>query len=148
VAAVLAVVAAAFFVVPGRVRFHWSGQPVNPELEELASWAREKTARDAVFLFADAGRSLEPGMFRARAARALYVDWKGGGQVNFFQEYSREWWRRWQATLAEPYRTERLPEYGALGIDYIVLSTRNRMAGRPAAFENGRYLVYATRETR
>jgi hypothetical protein len=144
VAAVLAVVAAAFFVVPGGARFHWSGRPRNPELEELARWAREKTQPDAVFLFPAAGRSLEPGIFRARAARALYVDWKGGGQVNFFKEYSREWRRRWQATLAEPYRPERLPEYRRLGIDYIVLSTQYRMASRPAAFDNGRYLVYST----
>jgi hypothetical protein len=141
-AAVLAVVAAAFFVVPGRARFHWSGQPANPELAALATWARENTPRDAVFLFADAGRSLEPGIFRARAGRALYVDWKGGGQVNFFKEYSREWWRRWQATLAQPYRPERLPEYAGLGIDYLVLGGKNRLPAKRAAFENGRYVVY------
>ena len=40
VAAVMAVVVAAFFVIPGRARWHWSGQTPNPQLEELARWAR------------------------------------------------------------------------------------------------------------
>ena len=33
--------------------------------------------------------------------------------------------------------------YHSLGIDYIVLTPRNRMAGRKPAFENAGYLVYA-----
>ncbi len=144
-AAVAVVALAAFFAVPGGPRFHWSGRPRNPELEELIRWARAATPRDAVFLFADAGRSLEPGVFRALAARALYVDWKGGGQINFFPEFAREWRSRWQATLAEPYRPDRLPAYTALGIDYVVLSARNRLPQRDPAYGNARYLIYRLR---
>ncbi len=145
VVAVMAVVAAAFFVVPGRARWHWSGQAPNPELEELARWARGATDKEAVFLFADAGKSLEPGVFRARSARALYVDWKGGGQINFFREFAGEWWGRWQAAMAAPYREERWEEYRRLGIDYLVLGIKNRVAGREAVFENSRYVTYRLR---
>ncbi len=141
--AVVMVVLAAFFAVPGEWRLLSSSRPRNPDLEALAAWARAHTDPAAVFLFADAGRSLEPGVFRARSARALYVDWKGGGQVNFFREYSRQWWQRWQQTLAEPFRPEAMREYRRLGIDYIVISPRDRFPGPPPVFENPRYLVYA-----
>ncbi len=144
-AAVMAVVVAAFFVVPGGTRWHWSGQAANPELEELARWARGATDKDAVFLFADAGKSLEPGVFRATSARALYVDWKGGGQINFFREFAGEWWGRWQAALAAPYGEGRWEEYRRLGIDYLVLGVKNRAGGRMVAFENSKYVVYSLR---
>jgi hypothetical protein len=145
IAAVAAAATAAFFVVPGAARFHWSGQPRNPELNELSRWARSESDRNAVFLFADAGRSLEPGAFRARSARALYVDWKGGGQINFFPRFSQVWWTRWQQTLAQPYRPDRVSAWGLLGVDYVVLSAKNRLADRQAVYENSRYVVYQLR---
>ncbi|MBI3694633.1 MAG: hypothetical protein HY238_07305, partial [Acidobacteria bacterium] len=144
-AAVATVVAAAFFLIPGKARFHWSGQPRNPELGAVSDWARRQTDANAVFLFADAGRGIDPGIFRARAARALYVDWKGGGQSNFFHEFSRIWWFRWQETIARPFQAEKLRRFRELGIDYVVLSPKNRLADRPAAFENGKYSVYSLR---
>ena len=55
------------------------------------------TPKDAVFQFGDAERRLEPGVFRARAKRALYVDWKAGGQVNFLQPFAMLWAERWEA---------------------------------------------------
>ena len=144
-AAMAAVVIAAFFLIPGKARFHWSGQPQNPELGAVSDWARWQTDVNAVFLFADAGRGIDPGIFRARAARALYVDWKGGGQMNFFHEFSRIWWFRWQETLAEPFRAERLPRFRELGIDYVVLSPKSRLPDRPPVFENSKYLLYYLR---
>jgi len=144
-AAMAAVVMAAFFLIPGKARFHWSGQPQNSQLAAVIDWARRQTDVNAVFLFADAGRGLDPGIFRARAARALYVDWKGGGQINFFHEFSRIWWARWQQTLAEPFHAERLPRFRELGIDYVVLGVNNRLADRQPVFENGKYLVYRLR---
>src|ERR1019366_671183 len=54
----------------------------TPDLAQLSAWARANTERDAVFVFPGAGRSLAPGIFRSDAQRAVYVDWKGGGQVN------------------------------------------------------------------
>jgi len=60
----------------------------TPELAQLSDWARANTPKDAVFLFADSGRNLAPGIFRSEALRAVYVDWKGGGQVNYFTQAS------------------------------------------------------------
>ncbi len=131
-----------FFLIP------WAGQVVNyrevetPELAELARWARQSTPRDAVFLFADAGRSQEPGIFRARALRAVYVDWKGGGQVNMVKAFGHEWWKRWQETMAPPFEPGRLGLLARLGIDYVVLQPANRLPGKTPAFENARFLAY------
>ena len=49
-----------------------------------------------IFVFPDAGHALDPGIFRCDALRAVYVDWKGGGQVNFFREFGEQWWFRWR----------------------------------------------------
>jgi hypothetical protein len=112
-------------------------------LAQLAGWARSGTARDSVFLFADAGRALESGIFRSEALRAVYVDWKGGGQVNYLRDFAEQWWFRWQQTLAREFKPENLSRSDALGIQYVVLQPENRL-GRPAVFENARYLVYQT----
>jgi hypothetical protein len=114
----------------------------TPELAQLSAWARSSTDADAVFLFADAGKQLQSGIFRSEALRAVYVDWKGGGQVNYLPELGEQWWERWQAVLGAPFDARNVPRYGALGIDYIVLSPRNRLPGIAPVFENGRYLAY------
>lgn len=131
-----------FFLIPtwGKVENYPALH--TPELEQLAQWARTSTARDAVFLFADAGQDLAPGIFRAESLRAVYVDWKSGGQVNFFRDLGEEWWSRWQQTLAQPFSPHDAVRYRTLGIDYIVLSTKNRLPDLAPAFENGRYVVY------
>jgi hypothetical protein len=72
----------------------------SAELDGLSSWARGATPIEAVFHFPDAGKELYPGIFRARAERAVWVDWKGGGQVNFMEPLAREWWKRWSALPA------------------------------------------------
>jgi hypothetical protein len=143
-APVLACVAlAGFFLVPtlGGVSTH--PRLHTPELAQLSAWARASTPRDAVFLFADAGKQLQPGIFRSDALRAVYVDWKGGGQVNYLTDLGEQWWARWQQVLAAPFDPRNVARYGALGIDYIVLSPRNRLPDRVPAFENVAYLVYA-----
>jgi hypothetical protein len=123
--------------VPTYPRLH------TPELAQLSAWARASTPRDAVFLFADAGKHLEPGIFRTEAQRAVYVDWKGGGQVNYLAGLALEWWSRWQRLLAKPYDPNVAIDYRSLGIDYVVLSPEHRLAGRTAVFENSRYAAYA-----
>ena len=143
-AAVIFVVAlAGFWVVPLLGNVKAPPRLQTPELEQLSSWARTATPRDAVFLFADAGRQLQPGVFRAEALRAIYVDWKGGGQVNYLETLGQQWWSRWQQVMAVPFHVADISRYRSLGIDYIVLSPANRVAGRPTAFENSKYLVYA-----
>ncbi|MGA3039573.1 MAG: DUF6798 domain-containing protein [Bryobacteraceae bacterium] len=142
-AALAVVVLAGFFVVPtlGGVSTH--PRLHTPELAQLCAWARASTPRDAVFLFADAGKQLQPGIFRSEALRALYVDWKGGGQVNYLMGLGEQWWTRWQQAMAAPFDPRNVARYGGLGIDYIVLSPRNRLPGRAPVFEDAGYLVYA-----
>ena len=129
---------AAFFAIPG-----WGGV-VNyprlhtPELAQLAAWASSTTPRDAVFAFPNAGKELYPGIFRAEALRAVYVDWKGGGQVNLLPHFAATWWFRWQQTMGQPVD---LAKYDALGIRYVVLCSPDRLP-QPPVFQNGRYSVY------
>jgi hypothetical protein len=134
-------VLAAFFLFPtvGRIvnypRLH------TPELAELSAWARASTPKDAVFLFPDMPRSLQPGIFRAEALRAIYVDWKSGGQVNYLPEFAAQWWFRWQQTLAQPFRPSDLARYSGLGIQYVVIQPKNRLPVEPV-FANSAYLAY------
>lgn len=121
-----AVVAASMFVVLYGAGVRNYPQIHSPELDGLSAWARATTPIEAVFHFPDAGKELYPGIFRARAERAVWVDWKGGGQVNFMEPLAREWWRRWSA----------IPNGSG---DYIV-----RKAGRCSAntlYANARYCV-------
>jgi hypothetical protein len=108
------------------------------ELAELSKWARASTPKDAVFLFPEANRELDPGIFRANALRAVFVDWKGGGQVNYLKELGELWWTRWQ--MVNPYRPGKIEQYSEAGVDYIVL-TKSRLPITPV-FESDRYRVY------
>ncbi len=127
-----------FLLIPtlGKV---WNYPDAIPsELNDLSDWAQANTPKDAVFQFADGGKSQEPGVFRARALRALYVDWKSGGQVNFLRAFASEWWRRW--LLVE--KVLPLSEYRALRIDYVIFQKAHRLPDVQPVYENGRYLVY------
>jgi hypothetical protein len=137
-----AAIIAPFFLIPSFGRVVNYRQMETAELLELARWAREGTPKDAVFLFADIGRSQEPGIFRAKALRAVYVDWKGGGQVNMVKAFGQEWWKRWQETMAAPFDPARLGHFARLGICYVVLQPANRLRGKAPVFENARFLAY------
>jgi len=134
-------VAAGFFAIPAL------GGVVNyphlqtPELAQLSGWALASTPRDAVFLFPDAGRALYPGVFREKALRAVYVDWKGGGQVNFAKQFGEQWWFRWQQTMALKFNPADFPKYAGLGIQYVVLQKKDRIQ-MPPVFENAGYVAY------
>jgi hypothetical protein len=120
----------------------------NPELEALSAWARSSTPKDAVFLFPDARQELYPGIFRAEALRAVYADWKQGGQVNFLKVFAREWWPRWQQTMAGKFQPGKVDSFAALGIDYVVVRPANRLPWRVPVFENSGFLVYRLAPTR
>jgi len=142
--AVSVAVAAPFLLIPA-----WGGMENYPalhttDLEQLAQWARTSTPKDAVFLFPDAKEGLYPGIFRAEALRAVYVDWKAGGQVNFFKDLGEEWWSRWQRTMAAPFNPASMPPYRGLGIDYVALLASHRIRGMTPVFENVSYVVYKT----
>ncbi|HVO96905.1 MAG TPA: DUF6798 domain-containing protein [Bryobacteraceae bacterium] len=114
------------------------------ELRAVADWARTSTPEQALFLFPDSGTNLAPGIFRARALRGLYVDWKSGGQVNYFPEFSREWWRRWVETGNGRWSTtpDDFPRLNAMGVDYVAL--KKPIPGAAPLFHNDAYSVYAT----
>jgi hypothetical protein len=139
--AICAVALALFFAIPEYGKVVNYPKLRTEELMELSSWARQATPRDAVFLFPEANRALDPGIFRANALRTVYVDWKGGGQVNYLRELGELWWRRWQ--MVNPHRHEKLEQYRQAGVDYIVL-TRTRLSMSPS-FDNGTYRVYRIR---
>lgn len=117
----------------------------HAELDQVAAWARANTPLDAVFLFPDVGKGRQPGIFRAEALRAIYVDWKGGGQANMVEGFAQEWWDRWNRTMAKGFSPADMDRYPSLGIDYVVLQTPNRLPDRGPVFENSRYLVYRVR---
>ncbi len=137
--------AAAFAVIPAIGRLELYPRLHSPHLDELAAWARQSTGQDDVFLFADAGRRLEPGVFRAKALRALYVDWKSGGQANLLRDYGYEWKRRWEAVREARPPLLTLDEYARLGVDWIVTAPSGAPAGAAAAFRNERFAVFRTR---
>jgi hypothetical protein len=132
-----AVAFAAFFAIPmlGGVvnypRLH------TPDLAQLSTWARANTGQDAVFVFPSGTRSLAPGIFRSEALRAVYVDWKGGGQVNYLKDLSEQWWFRWRQT--RNFQPADLPQYAAIGITYVVLE---KPLPRAPQFQNSTYAVY------
>ncbi len=138
-----AAIVAPFFLIPTWGRMQNYPAEHTPELAQLSQWARTATPKDAVFLFPDADQALYPGIFRAQAVRAVYVDWKAGGQVNFFKDLGEEWWSRWQKTMAVPFDPHDLARYRGLGVDYVVLLAKNRLPGAAPVFENGRFVVYA-----
>ena len=96
-----------------------------------------------MFLFPDANRELYPGVFRAEALRAVYVDWKAGGQVNYFKDFGEQWWSRWQAVMAKPFQPADCAKFAVLGIDYIVVKPEHKLPGRIPAFENSQFIVYS-----
>lgn len=144
-AAAAAALAAAVILIPS-----WGGMKNYPrlhtaELDELSAWARASTPPDSVFLFADAHRRLEPGVFRVQASRALYVDWKGGGQANLLRVFALEWQRRWRAVNEARAPLRPLAEYRALGIDYVITTPANRPPGAAPVFSNSAWEAFPTR---
>jgi hypothetical protein len=136
---VIAMAAGSAFFLVGGVRNYENID--TPELAELSSWAKTHTVATDVFVFPVSGKDRSAGWFRARALRPVYVDWKGGGQVNYLRDLGYEWWRRWQAVMERPLS---LDEYEKLGISYVV--TRNPLdSPQSLAFHNRKWFVYSTK---
>jgi len=117
----------------------------TPELAQVITWARVNAPVPALFLFPDAGTGLEPGIFRVRAQRALYTDWKSGWQVNYFPMFTTDWWTRWIETNAGRWNLKAadFPALADRSIDYVVLQTEHAVTGVPEVFRNTKYVVYA-----
>ena len=140
----LVVVAAVapFFVLPHWAHVQTVGAATAPELDDLSRWARANTPKDALFQFAEANRGSEPGIFRARALRSIYVDWKSGGQVNFLPAFATEWAARWKLAT----RARGIDDFRKMGVDYVVFRTDKKPAGLRAVYENSGYAVYDIRK--
>jgi hypothetical protein len=108
-------------------------------VDRLCTWGMSLPA-DAVFAFPDAGRNLDPGVFRARTKHAVYVDWKAGGQANFFRDLAVEWQRRWDEIMISP--SDDPQYYRTRGIDYVVRDLHHPMPGLRSEFYAGPYIVY------
>jgi hypothetical protein len=135
-----------FFAIPASKVVRNYPRIETAGLVQLSDWARANTAVNSVFLFTDAGTDLDPGIFRAHAMRALYVDWKSGGQVNYFPGFTREWWKRWTDTGGGHWNvtTENFPRLAELSVDYVVVHLDHAIPGRKPDFSNAVYVVYAT----
>jgi hypothetical protein len=144
-AAALLVPIAAAFLIPGAGQLRNYQQLHTPDLTALTVWAAARTEIGAMFHFADAGHATSPGIFRAEAQRALYVDWKGGGQVSQNWAFAREWQNRWNWT-----REARAPllsagEYASAGIDYVVVGPQNGLPGLQPVYSNAGWKVFDVR---
>jgi hypothetical protein len=140
-----ALILMSFFLYPGFGKVANYPALRTTEVEDLSRWARSSTPPEAVFLFPDAGRDLNPGIFRATALRAVYVDWKSGGQANYQKDSAALWRQRWQTLMAPRFRPGDPRRYAALGIDFIVLRSSNRLRDGEPVFENPGFSVYRTR---
>jgi hypothetical protein len=139
-AAVLALTTGAMLSIPAFAGVRNYPDLWTPDIQGLSRWARTQTPQDTVFAFPDAGKQLDPGLFRAEAFRAVYVDWKGGGQANYFEDLARDWWSRWQAVMTPAADWSRFRQYG---IDYIVVRRDHaRPAGSQPVYANSTYVVY------
>ena len=96
-----------------------------------------------MFFFGDVGHGLQPGIFRARSLRALYVDWKSGGQANLLRDYGFEWWKRWHAVNQSELPLRALDDYRRMGIDYLIVQRGHEPAGATPVFRNARWTALA-----
>lgn len=135
-------VIAPFFALPYLLHVRNYPTPDLTGVHDLAAFASAQTPKDAVFIFADAEKAAAPSVFRAESLRAVYIDWKSGGQMNFSEPLAFEWWQRWQNTGELRFNPSEFSRLRGLGIDYLVLSTQHRVAARQPLYENRQYVVY------
>jgi hypothetical protein len=133
-----------FFAIPQSKLVENYPRLETSDLRALADWARSSTPQASQFLFPDSGTSLDPGIFRARSLRGLYVDWKSGGQVNYFPEFASLWWSRWVETGSGRWSVtpQDFPKLATIGVDYVVL--KKPVPGATPQFLGAKYFAYAT----
>jgi hypothetical protein len=125
-----------------------TGDTSTPSIRELASWARENTWGGSMFLFPDAGLAIDPGIFRAESIRAVYVDWTGGELSKYFEDFAREWDRRWNKTLAGSFSARKLEQSLDLPVDYYVLRRRNALERIRPVYSTRDFVVYERHDLR
>ena len=88
------------------------------------------------------GRDKSPGVFRFYANRAVFVDWKAGGQANFSRSFAIEWGRRWEDTMERVPGLTKVQEFAQKGIDYLVTQKPHSVPNLNPAYETGTFYVY------
>jgi len=88
-----------------------------------------------------------PAVFRARAERALYVDWKSRGQANYFPQFAIDWEKRWRDIREGQWiiQADDFSRLADMKVDYVVVRAEHAIPGRDAEFKNSEYVVYRTR---
>jgi hypothetical protein len=120
----------------------------EPETNELSQWAESNTWGGSMFLFPDLGRAPAPGLFRAEARRAVWVDWQTGSEADYFDSFADEWYRRWQDAMAGSYTPQRLAGLLALPVDYYVLRREHQLANVRPVFADRGFVVYDASDLR
>jgi hypothetical protein len=145
IATFLAPVAASFTIpalFPQTV--HLKVTPLN----QLADWAEANTWGSSLFLFPDTLHSLEPGYFRAKSRRGLWVDWQGGVLADYSEDAASEWRSRWKQMDASRLTPRHLEQLLPLEIDYYVLRRPHVLQNIKPVFENNLYIVYDATDLR
>lgn len=112
----------------------------------LAHWAETSTWGSSMFAFPDAGHDLYPGVFRAESRRALWVDWKSGGQSCYSGALAITWDERWQRHIEGAFTASRLQSMLPIPIDYYVLRASDRLQQVRPVFANSDFVVYDSRD--
>jgi hypothetical protein len=123
-------------------------RPEMARIRELADWAERDTWGSSVFLFPDAGKKIDPGVFRAESRRAVWADWASGAVVDYSEASGVEWRSRWGATMEGDFSPARLQGLLTLPIDYYVLQRKNQLDGVRAVFTNEEFTVYDAQDLR
>jgi hypothetical protein len=66
------------------------------------------------------------------------VDWKSGGQANYYEWIALEWQKRWRQL-----QDDAPAALCNRGVDFIVLQRAHRLNGTAPVYDNGAYVVYA-----
>jgi hypothetical protein len=75
--------------------------------------------------------------------RAVYADWKAGGQMNYSESIAEKWWRRGREVDGLRFDPAKIGRLRELGIDYLVLGRAHRLKDRAPVYENGEFVVYS-----
>jgi hypothetical protein len=145
---VLAMPLVAGLVIPRTLHVENYPEVDKKPVTALARWARDTTWGSSMFMFPGAGHDPYPGIFRALSERALYVDWKSGGQVNYFESFADEWYARFRQTMTGVFTAERLQDMLSLPIDYYAFRRPQKVIGIKPVYENEWYFVYDTQDLR
>lgn len=111
-------------------------------LDDLSAWAKQKSPIESSFFFPDLGRRIEPGIFRAKSTRSVYVCWKQGGQVNYFPKYAEIWWERWSQLLAPGHPALDYNNLRQRGITHLVFTKDVPVEDLPAVYASPSFRVY------